>query len=144
MAKQMMNDKRPLLVTLPITVKTYDVDFASIVHNAVYIRWLEDLRQQLIEDHYSMAQALADGRTPILTRTDIQYKWPTRFGDAVVGQMWISKMSRTKWVIEAEILANEQVAATAVQTGYFADLQTLRPVRIPESLRAIWEADQES
>jgi acyl-CoA thioester hydrolase len=135
-------EPRPLLVTLPITVKTYDVDFASIVHNAVYIRWLEDLRQLLIEDHYSMAQALVDGRSPILTRTDIQYKWPTRFGDVVVGQMWLSKLNRTKWIIEAEIKANEKIAATAVQTGYFADLQTLRPVRIPEALRTIWDAAQ--
>jgi acyl-CoA thioesterase FadM len=31
-----MSDKRPFLVTLPITVKTYDIDFAAIVHNAVY------------------------------------------------------------------------------------------------------------
>jgi acyl-CoA thioesterase FadM len=37
---------RPLLVELPIVVKTYDIDFANIVHNRVYIRWLEDLRQQ--------------------------------------------------------------------------------------------------
>ena len=36
-------DTRPLLVTLPIRVQTYDIDFASHVNNQVYIRWLEDL-----------------------------------------------------------------------------------------------------
>ncbi|MCP4359069.1 MAG: acyl-CoA thioesterase [Chloroflexi bacterium] len=137
-----MSDLRPLLVTLPITVKTYDIDFANIVHNAVYIRWLEDLRQLLVADHYSMEQVLADGRSPILTKTEIEYKWPTRFGDAVVGQMWLSRLHRTKWVVQAEIKANGQVTAVATQTGYFADLQTLRPVRIPDALRTVWNAAQ--
>lgn len=133
-----MSELRPLLVTLPITVRTYDIDFAHIVHNAVYIRWLEDLRQQIMAEHYSMEQALADGRTPILTHTDIHYKWPTRFGDEVVGRMWISRLSRTKWEVQAEIVANGQVTAVATQNGYFADLNTLRPIRIPELLRVKW------
>ncbi len=136
-----MSETRPLLIILPITVKTYDIDFAHIVHNAVYIRWLEDLRQQLVAEHYPMEQALADGRTPILTHTDIHYKWPTRFGDEVVGQMWISQLSRTKWEVQAEIVANGLVAVTARQNGYFADLSTLRPVRIPELLREKWMVD---
>ena len=46
--------QRPFLITLPITVKTYDIDYAAIVHNAVYIRWLEDLRTLLLADHYSV------------------------------------------------------------------------------------------
>lgn len=135
-----MTDSRPLLVTLPITVKTYDIDFAAIVHNAVYIRWLEDLRQLLIAEHYSMEQALADGRTPILTRTDITYKWPTRFGDTVKGEMWIADLGRTKWEVQAEIHANGVMAAAATQSGYFAELATLRPVRIPDPLHQKWEA----
>lgn len=138
-----MSDLRPLHITLPIIVKTYDIDFAHIVHNAVYIRWLEDLRQQMMDEHYPMAQALADGRTPILTHTDIHYKWPTRFGDQVVGQMWISRLSHTKWEVQAEILANGLVAATAAQNGYFADLETLRPTRIPELLREKWLSARE-
>ncbi|MBX3059670.1 MAG: acyl-CoA thioesterase [Anaerolineae bacterium] len=138
-----MSESRPLRITLPIIVKTYDIDFAHIVHNAVYIRWLEDLRQQMMDEHYPMAQALADGRTPILTHTDIHYKWPTRFGDQVVGQMWISRLSHTKWEVQAEILANGLVAATAAQNGYFADLATLRPTRIPELLRQKWLSARE-
>ena len=129
------NENRPLLVRLSLTVRTYDIDFAHIVHNRVYIRWLEDLRQELIAAHYSMKTALADGRSPILTRTEIDYKWPTRFGDEVLGQMWLADLQRTKWLVMAEIRANGRLAATARQTGYFADLATLRPVRIPDQLR---------
>ena len=40
--------KRPLLVTLPHNVQTYDIDFANHVNNQVYVRWLEDLRMELL------------------------------------------------------------------------------------------------
>jgi hypothetical protein len=80
----MNEEKRPLLIQLPITVKTYDIDFANIVHNMVYIRWLEDLRLQMLEDTYSVATMFKEGIGPILTRTELDHLWPTRYGDEVV------------------------------------------------------------
>ena len=35
-----MTQQRPLHVELPITVKTYDIDFLGIVSNIAYVRWL--------------------------------------------------------------------------------------------------------
>lgn len=40
---------RPFEVTLTIPVRPYDVDFLGIVHNLVYIRWLEDYRPHVAE-----------------------------------------------------------------------------------------------
>ena len=131
-----------MAVELPIEVKTYDVDFANIVHNMVYIRWLEDLRLLLITRHYPLAEVLAAGLSPILTRTEIDYLYPTRFGDHVVGRMWLSALSRVRWTVTAEIHAGSNLAAASTQQGYFADLQTLRPIRIPDPLRRAWEAAQ--
>ena len=51
---------RPLAVSAPIRVQGYDVDFAGIVSNIVYIRWLEDLRYQVLEAYYPLPQLLAD------------------------------------------------------------------------------------
>jgi acyl-CoA thioester hydrolase len=138
-----MSATRPLAVELPIEVKTYDVDYANIVHNMVYIRWLEDLRLLLITNHYPLTEVLASGRSPILTRTEIDYLYPTRFGDQVVGRMWLSTLSRVRWTVTAEIHAGPNLAASSIQQGYFADLQTLRPIRIPDPLRRAWEAAQE-
>lgn len=131
--------QRPFLITLPITVKTYDIDFAAIVHNAVYIRWLEDLRTLLLADHYSVEEMVADGITPILTRTEIDYRAPVRFGDAVIAQMWIAKLERTRWTIQAEMRVGDTLTTTARQFGYFASLENGRPIRIPARLKTIWE-----
>ena len=128
------------LVTLPISVMTYDIDYAQIVHNAVYIRWLEDLRTALIRDAYSIEELLAGGISPILTRTTIEYRLPVRFGDDVLGAMWVAELERTRWTIEAEITVGGELRTWARQQGYFADLKKLRPVRVPERLRALWRA----
>ena len=43
-------ERRALLIERPIVVRTYDIDFANIVHNIVYFRWLEDLRSEILAD----------------------------------------------------------------------------------------------
>jgi acyl-CoA thioester hydrolase len=132
---------RPLLIERPIVVRTYDIDFANIVHNIVYLRWLEDLRAEILVDVLPIDEILATGISPILTRTEIDYRWPVRLGDAAVGRMWVAELARTRWTLAAEIVVGEQVCAAARQSGYFADLKTLRPVRVPEKLREQWLAE---
>ena len=132
-------EKRPLLIERPIVVRTYDIDFANIVHNIVYFRWLEDLRSEILADVLPIDDILTTGISPILTASAIDYQWPVRIGDAAVGRMWVAELSRTRWTLAAEIVVGERVCAAARQSGYFADLKTLRPVRVPEKLRLAWE-----
>ncbi len=135
----MADQSGPLMIERPIVVRTYDIDFANIVHNIVYFRWLEDLRSELLVDVLPIDAILATGISPILTETHIEYRWPVRIGDEVVGRMWVDELSKTRWTLAAEIRAGERVCAAARQSGYFADLKTLRPVRVPEPLRARWD-----
>ncbi len=130
---------RPLLIERPIVVRTYDIDFANIVHNIVYFRWLEDLRSEALVDVLPIDEILATGISPILVESAIEYKWPVRIGDVVTGRMWVAELSRTRWTLAAEIVVGERVCAAARQSGYFADLRTLRPVRVPDRLREVWE-----
>lgn len=129
-----------LLIERPIVVRTYDIDFANIVHNIVYFRWLEDLRSEVLVDVLPIDEILATGVSPILVESAIEYKWPVRIGDAPLGRMWVAELSRTRWTLAAEIVVGERVCAAARQSGYFADLKTLRPVRVPERLREAWLA----
>ncbi len=135
-------EARPFLIHLPIKVKTYDIDFAHIVHNAVYIRWLEDLRTEMMAAHYAIEDMLADGLTPILTRTEIDYLRPVRFGDAVVGRMWVTGLGRTRWTIAAELCVGDLVCTAAQQVGYFAHLANGRPARTPTRLLTAWEHEK--
>lgn len=130
---------RPLEVELPLRVGTYDIDFAGVVSNIVYIRWLEDLRLQLLDEYLPLQEQVEHGLSPILASTRIEYRRPIRLFDRPLGRMWMTRIGRVRWTVEAEILVEDQTAATAVQTGAFVDLATLRPVALPEALRVQFE-----
>jgi len=115
-------------------VMTYDIDFAGIVSNISYIRWLEDLRNLFAEQALSLGDAFQRGIAPALMHTEIDYLAPVRFPDTVAGRMWLAENIRTKWVLAADFQsqARAQLVARAQQSGVFVALGTLRPVRLPE------------
>ena len=52
--------QRPLEIQLELPVRTYDIDFAGIVNNIVFVRWLEDLRLAILDAHLPIQQQMAD------------------------------------------------------------------------------------
>lgn len=118
-------------------VMTYEIDFAGVVSNIVYVRWLEDLRNLLAEEALSLGDAMKRGIVPALARTEIDYLAPVRYPDTVDARMWMDETGRAKWVLGTEFVsrASGQVTARAKQTGLFVSLQTLRPVPLPEEYK---------
>jgi len=118
-------------------VMTYDIDFAGIVSNISYIRWLEDLRNLFAGLALSIGEAFQRGIAPALMHTEIDYLAPVRFPDMVTGRMWLEEYGRSKWVLAAEFQSQTtgQLVARARQIGVFIALDSLRPVRLPEEYR---------
>ncbi len=132
----------PLFVELEFAVRTYDIDFAGHVSNISYIRWLEDLRNAVLEEYYPIGPAMESGIIPTLTRTDITYRAPVLFSDAVVGRMWAGKASAVRIDLHATFTAGDRLCARAVQQGAFASIETGRPVRIPPEVLTVYRAQQ--
>jgi acyl-CoA thioester hydrolase len=124
------------LIERPLPVRTYDIDFAGIVSNIVYIRWLEDLRLAMMDEVYPIAQALADDIAPILLATRIDYQRPVTIHHKLVGRMWATAMERVRWRLAAEFVVGSTVHARAEQEGLFIRFSTRRPVAPPAALRA--------
>ncbi len=78
------NQQRPLEVELVLPVKTYDIDFAGIVSNIVYIRWLEDLRLEILDAYLPLQKMLEDGANSF-----------TEVGPGNVLQGLVKKVDRT-------------------------------------------------
>jgi len=127
----LMND----FYELPLRVQTYDIDFAGIVSNIVFIRWLEDLRLGLMDEAYPLVQALADDIAPILTATRIAYRRPVTIADRLLGRMRVAGLGRVRWRLAAEFIVGGAVHADAEQEGLFMRLSTRRPIAIPEPIR---------
>ena len=134
--------KRPLEIELSFPVQTYDIDFAGIVSNIVYIRWLEDLRIALADAYFPVQKMLKNGVAPMLVKTAIEYKQPINIFDKPTGKIWMSKMKSIKWVMKAEIIVAGKVSAIAEQSGCFIELSTRKPVPIPSEFSQAYFAQQ--
>jgi acyl-CoA thioester hydrolase len=129
-----MADK-PYLTELTIRVKTYDIDFVGHVNNAVYVRWLEDLRLELLDQHYPLADMTEEGIVPIIINTNIHYKQGVVLSEKfVTARMWMSSLERATFHLAAEFLVGDQLRCTATQRGAFIDNKKMRIVRIPQRM----------
>jgi acyl-CoA thioester hydrolase len=129
----MSSTQRSMLVELDLPIRTYDIDFAGIVSNIVYVRWLEDLRLAMLEQHYvPLPELLLTGIAPVLTNTEINYQRQLTIQDRAIGRMWIEELGSLRCILAAEILNGKYSAAQAKQTVLFINLSTRRPVRMPQ------------
>ena len=78
--------EKSLEVNLDFTIKTYDIDFAGIVSNIVYIRWLEDLRLKMLETYLPLKELMARECCPIVHSTAIEYKKALGLFESPCGQ----------------------------------------------------------
>ncbi|HEY0526757.1 MAG TPA: thioesterase family protein [Stellaceae bacterium] len=131
-------------IRLAFAIRTYDIDYAGIVSNITYIRWLEDLRLELLERAYPLGRLVADGLGPVLLETRIVYRDALTLFDRPEGRMRVETVERVRWVVAAEFTTGDggRIHATARQTGIFVHLATRRPAPVPEELRALFAGRQ--
>lgn len=133
-------DRTPLLVELSLRVKTYDIDFVGHVNNIVYIRWLEDLRLELLDVHCPLDTLLSQGIAPIIVTTHIHYRQAISLLDHQVhASMWITELGQATIHLAAQFTVGNEVKCTATQRGTFIDTAKMRPIRIPQQLRDRFE-----
>jgi acyl-CoA thioester hydrolase len=118
-----------------LPIRTYDIDFAGIVSNIVFVRWLEDLRLGLMEEAYPLRRALAEDVAPILLETRIAYRRPVTIADRLVGRIRVVALGRVRWRLAAEFAVDATIHAEAEQEGLFMRLSTRRPIAVPEPIR---------
>lgn len=141
--KDLVGLTKPFEVSLDFPIRTYDIDYAGVVSNLVYLRWFEDLRLTVLEVHYPFERLLDAGLAPTVTETLIQYRRPAGIKDQARGRMWVAKLSKIKVVFQGEILINGEVAVTAQQKGCLVDMKTGRIATIPEDLLRLYQDQSE-
>lgn len=129
----------PLEVHLDLIVRTYDIDFAGVVSNIVYIRWLEDLRLTVLETYYPLEKLLSADLAPTLVETHIKYRKAITIHDRPQAGMWISRVSRLKFVFNAQIRVEGEIVTEAEQVGCLVNMTTGRPALMPAELREIYQ-----
>jgi acyl-CoA thioester hydrolase len=127
-------DARPLEVEIPLTVRTYDVDFSGVVSQLTYHRWLEELWVAMLTRHDGIQRPIDAGHVPVVARTALHARQAVGLGESLRARMWLSALGRCRWTLTAEFEAGGGLVATAEQSGCFVDLETRRPLRLPGAL----------
>lgn len=122
-------------ITRNFIVKTYDIDYAGHVSNIVYIRWLEDMRLEMLREHYPLEQQMSEGYVPVLVRTNIAYKKPIFLFDPVTATMRVDTIRRASFSLSAEFIARQEICSTVSQEMSFVNRETARLIPIPDSFR---------
>ena len=137
--------ERPLELAVPITVESTDLDFAGIVSNIAYIRWLEHLRNRFFARYADPLEWMGAHIAAAVAETHIVYLRPIGPGAVLTGRMWAAGVRHADIRLEAAITDMDlNPFALAMQRVVTADWQAMRPVRLPEPLTRAWAAWRKS
>ncbi len=126
-----------LVAEKEIEVNGYDIDAMGVVSNIVYIRWFEDLRTEFINQHMNYSTMINQGISPILMKTEAEYKVPVTIHDKPVGRIYLVKASKMKWVFQFEIVSAHGVHCIGTQTGGFYRLSDKKITSVPQVFQEI-------
>jgi acyl-CoA thioester hydrolase len=125
-----------------IIIRGYDIDYGGVVSNIVYIRWLDDLRTELLSGIYSIEQMQKDGIAPVVNKTAAHYKRPLFFGDSAIAKITVNSMEKVRWTVETEIRRDAQLCFRAEQSGGFINLSKGALTKIPDRIMEKWNLRQ--
>jgi len=120
--------------SLLIRPQYYDFDPSSIVHNATYVRWLEDGRIAFQQSSpWPTERLYAADMAAVLTRTEIHYKRPVRLSENVLLRVWVLSVGRSALSLALRFVhpETETEYACAEQSGCFVRRSTGRPIAMP-------------
>lgn len=137
--EQIETQKKPFEIEIPLSIQTYDIDFAGIVSNIVYVRWLEDIRMKIMESYLPLDMLIAKGYCPTLASTEIEYKQALRLFDRPVAKMWLSDIGRLRFTMQAQIDRDGKLVTLAKQVCFFVNTKTMRPVPIPDEFQDLYQ-----
>lgn len=121
-------------ISTDIPVMYFDTDAAGVVHNIVYLRFIEVARTQLaIQMGMSFEEIARTQIHPVVTRTEIDYKRPAMLGDTVRVSGRISEWSGIRFWCEFQIIRprDEALLVTCRQALALVKMPEGRPVRLP-------------
>lgn len=110
-----MDNLFPVKANLSFTVHTYDIDAAGHVNNIVYIRWLEDLRNKIVESTFGFKHLFETNHYFVVVTTEAKYRRQINLYDKPEGEMTMTGMKHGIYELKAVITVDGKTSFTAVQ-----------------------------
>ena len=101
-------------------VRDYECDLQGIVNNSVYQNYLEHARHEFLHSvGIDFAQLCSDGIDAVVTRIELDYKFPLRPRDEFIVKVGMHKQGRVRFVFDQAIYrkSDEKLILEAQVTG---------------------------
>ena len=116
----MKTSRKDYIFSLEFKVRDYECDIQGVVNNANYQHYLEHARHEfLISRGISFASLHEEGIDLVVTRVEINYKYPLRSRDKFVVRLNVRREGNLRLVFEQDLfrLPDEKLIVQAEVTG---------------------------
>ena len=117
----------------------FDTDAGGVVHNIVYLRFIETARTLLaIQMGMDFKEIERTGVHAVVTRTEIDYKSPARLGDVLLVQGRVVEWSGVRFWVEFEVTrpSDGALMVKCRQALALVQMPSGKPVRLPAGFPA--------
>ncbi|MEM5536326.1 thioesterase family protein [Neptuniibacter pectenicola] len=137
-AQMGQQDDRQLIYRCDIPVRWGDMDAYGHVNNAMYMRYLEEARVQLLD---SMNVGLdPNGLAPVVVDIGCSFIRPVVYPDLLSIQCYSGDLGRSSFMTYYEVFSQQQ-GGVMVSTGHakvvWIDHQTQKSVPVPDNVRSL-------
>ena len=125
---------------LELQVRDYECDIQGIVNNAVYQNYLEHCRHRFLNTvGLDFAKLHNDGIDAVVTRSELDYKFPLRPGDDFLVRLKMGKQGKLRIIFNQQIIrkTDEKLMVNARITTVLT--KNSRPI-LPDILIAKFES----
>jgi acyl-CoA thioester hydrolase len=134
---------KPHLFTRTFTIPGDAIDELGHVSNLKYIAWMQDIAiQHSAAQGWPVERYLQNGAVWVVRSHFVTYIKPAFGGEVITLQTWVAEMKQRSSLRKYLVMRtnDENVLVEAETNWVYVDRQTGRPLRIPEDLRAAFEA----
>jgi YbgC/YbaW family acyl-CoA thioester hydrolase len=126
-------------ISTEVRVMYFDTDAGGVVHNIVYLRFIETARTLLaIQMGMDFAEIERTGIHAVVTRTEIDYKRPAKLGDILQIAGRVTEWSGVRFWVEFEVTrpSDGALLVSCRQALALVRMPSGKPVRLPEGFPA--------
>ena len=126
-------------ISTEVRVMYFDTDAGGVVHNIVYLRFIETARTLLaIQMGMDFDEIRRTSIHAVVTRTEIDYKRPALLGDVLRVEGRITEWSGVRFWVEFEIIrpSDAAVLVKCRQALALVQMPSGKPIRLPDGFPA--------
>lgn len=128
----------PQVVESHVRVRYAETDAEGVVYYANHFVYMEVARVNYFRTlGFDPASLDRTGRGIVIIEATCRYHSPARFDDPLLLRAWVDKVNRSSFEFGYEIWheVDDRLIAKGRTVQVVVDLQTMRPIRLPQEMR---------